>query len=156
MRTRRENHRELMLEVEHNGFRCIVHRTTTAGGREVFIEESDLLDCSRPADDEQGYPVHFSMKEAWAAINGYTSIEGMLARRAWHLGGSEWMGLNPVFIHPDMRPLVQRSLAQVTRDASLNNRVSANIGQWLRALTQESAPVSNGLFNHVNSYRHAS
>jgi len=144
MRTRKEQYRELLLEVERNGFRCLLYRSTTASGREVFMEESDLPDCSRPQSDDLGYPMHFSMKEAWAAITGYTSPEGL------------WASLHPVFVHSDLRPLVQRSLAQVTRDASLSHSVTKGIGQWLRALTIENAPASHGLFNHVNTYRHAS
>ncbi len=156
MRTRRDNHRELLLEVERNGFRCTIHRSTTASGREIFIEESDLLDCSRPSSDDMGYPVHFSMKDAWACILGYTSPEAMLARRAWHQGGSEWTSLTPMFIHPDLRPLVQRSLAQVTRDAALDRKVTNDLGAWLHALTTASPNLSTGLFQTTNTYRHAS
>ncbi|MCF8259029.1 MAG: hypothetical protein K9J06_15850 [Flavobacteriales bacterium] len=156
MRTRRSPHRELLLEVEHNGFRCIIHRSLTPAGAEIFIEESDLPDCSRPQSDDMGYPVHFGMKDAWSALTAYTSPEGMVARRVWHQGRSEWIGLTPVFIHSDLRPLVQRSLAQVTRDAAIDHTVTNSIGQWLRALSPDSTPVSNGLFNHLNTYRHAS
>ncbi len=156
MRTRRENHRELLLEVEHNGHRCSLYRSTTPTGREIFIEESDLMDCSRPMSDDAGYPLHFSMKDAWSAIVAYTTPEGLLARKAWHLGGSEWTALNPRFIHEDLRPLVQRSLAQVTRDAALDRRVTSHIGAWLHALTVPSPALSIGLFDHLNTYRHAS
>lgn len=145
-----------MLEVERNGSRCTLHRTTTASGREILIEESDLLDCSRPTADDMGYPIHFSMREAWAAIVGYTSPEALTTRRAWHQGGSEWTSLTPRFIHPDLRPLVQRSLAQVTRDAALDLKVTNDLGAWLHALTTPPHPLVTGLFNHANTYRHAS
>jgi len=154
MRTRNDFNRELLLEVQHNGFRTLIHRTLTASGRQVFIEESDMPDCSRP--DDEGYPMHFSMSEAWAAVVRYTSPEGLMGRQAWHQGGDEWVGLRPVYIHPDLRPLVQRSLAQMTRNAALDRTVTASIGHWLRALTEKECAVSIGLFNHSNTYRHAS
>lgn len=155
MRTRNECPRELLLEVERNGFRRLIYRTMLPSGREVFVEESDMPDCALPQDGD-GYPVHFSMREAWAAITAYTSPEGLLSRQAWHQGGTEWVGLSPVFIHADLRPLVQRALSHVTRDAALNHSVTASIGQWLRALTQEQSCISTGLFTTSNSYRHAS
>lgn len=156
MRTRNEYSRELLLEVERNGFRRLIYRTVLLSGREVFVEESDLPDCSRTEMEEGGFPVHFSMRDAWTAITAYTSPEGLMARQVWHEGGTEWVALNPVFIHDDLRPLVQRSLSQVTRDAALNQTVTASIGQWLRALTQQRSYVNTGLFTESNTYRHAS
>ncbi len=154
MRTRNEFNRELLLEVQHNGFRTLIYRTLSPSGREVFVSESDMPDCARP--DDEGYPMYFSMSEAWASVVRYVSPEGLMRRQVWHEGGTEWLDLTPAYIHPDMRPLVQRSLALATRNAALDRTVTASIGHWLRALTEQEAHVSIGLFNHYNTYRHAS
>lgn len=154
MRTRKHHNKELLLEVQHNGFRTLIYRTLAPSGREVFIGESDMPDCARL--DDEGYPMYFSMAEAWASVVHYVSPEGLMHRQVWHEGGTEWVGLTPISIHPDLRPLVQRSLALVTRNAALDRTVTASIGHWLRALTEQEQHVSFGLFNHQNTYRHAS
>jgi len=155
MRTRPNARKQLLLEVQKDGFRSSIHRITSPSGQDIFVEESDLQDCSRPVSDEMGHPVHFSMKDAWMAVTGYTSPEGLMRRQVWHQTSAEWVGLSPVFIHADLRPLVQRSLAQVTRDAALNRSVTESIGLWLRALAPDDAFVNEDLFT-AKSYRHAS
>lgn len=156
MRTRNTHYRELLLEVVHEGHRSLVYRTVSVSGREVFVEETDLPDRSRAVSDDLGHPVYFSMKDAWTTITGFTTSEGLFRRQVWHQPASEWLGLRPAFVHPDLRPLVQRSLAQATHEAALNRSVTESIGLWLRALTNDSAFIQTGLFHPVNTYRHAS
>ena len=156
MRTTSNAQRQLLLEVQKDGCRSMLYRLVSPSGQEMFIEESDLNDCSRPMSDDLGHPVHFSMKDGWTAITGFTSPEGMLRRQVWHQASAEWVGLVPTFIHADLRPLVQRSLAQVTRDAALNRSVTESIGLWLRALSPDDAFVASDLFSTTKTYRHAS
>lgn len=156
MRVRINPRKELLLELQKDGHRSLLYRTMLPSGKEMFIEETDLPDCSRVQSSEDGYPVHFSMKDAWAAITRYTSSEGLVRRQVWHQGDAEWLGLAPTFIHADLRPLVQRSLAKATHDAALNHSVTESIGLWLRSLTADNARFDHGIFNQQNTYRHAS
>ncbi len=156
MRTRLNAPKQLLLEVQKDGFRCQIFRVLSPSGQELFVEESDLQDCSRSISDDLGHPLYFSMKDAWMAVVGFTSPEGLLRKQVWHQSSAEWIGLSPQFIHADLRPLVQRWLSQVTRDAALNRSVSESIGQWLHALSMDESLMTTGLFNEFNTYRHAS
>lgn len=146
----------LVLEVVKDGYRRLVHRTATAGGDRLFVEESDLLDFSRPTYETNDYNVFFTERAFWKSFTEYTSTEGLLNRNVWHQSMKEWLSLSPVFIHEDIKHLVQESLAEATREINSADAKQINgIRTWLRALAQPSNEIYNAINEPTKKYRYA-
>lgn len=163
MKNQQQDKKELVLEVEKDGFRRLVHRITRTDGITLFMEETDLVDFSRPIREGGDFNVYFTERAFWRSFTQFTSSEGLLNRQVWHETTKEWLGLTPLFIHPDMEHLVQQSLAEATRELSANNgQQIEGIRTWLRKLAQPKAVVKNPylsagreIMNAENIYRHA-
>jgi hypothetical protein len=150
-----ENNKELVLEIVKDGYRRLVFRQKVGNGSVLFLEESDLIDFSRPLSDNEDFNVFFTMKAFWKSFLDYTSNEGLLKRQVWHETANEWLTLQPVFIHPDIKHLVQTSLAVATRE--LNSEDTAlidGIRAWLRKLAEPSTKLDIAITTRKN-LRHA-
>ena len=163
MKNTEQSKRQLILEVEKNGFRRLIYRITNPDGSFLFMEETDLEDFSRPIREAGDFNVYFNEQRFWKAFVQFTSCEGLLNRQIWHQTTNEWLELTPIFIHADMKQLVQRSLAEATRELNPDNhRQIEGIRTWLQKLSQPTAVVKNPylsvgreIMNAENTYRHA-
>ena len=163
MKNGQQTKKERILEVEKDGFRRLIHRITKADGSVFFMEETDLIDFSRPISATGDFNVYFTERAFWKAFVRFTSREGLLNRQVWHESAKEWLGLDPLFIHSDLKHLVQNSLAEVTRELSSDgNPQIEGIRKWLRKLAQPQAVVKEtymgvgkNITNLQNTYRHA-
>lgn len=147
--------KELLLEVEKDGHRRLLYRELTASGDEIFLEESDLIDFSRPLTDSSDYSVFFSLRSFWRSFTEFTSNEGLLNRQVWHQNTNEWLNLQPVFVHERMRTLIQESLRKMIQEGQYHqNNEMDGIRYWLKALS--TAPVTRKSFNTpLTPLRHA-
>ncbi|MCF8278066.1 MAG: hypothetical protein K9J17_15135 [Flavobacteriales bacterium] len=155
MKSNANNTNELVLEVVKDGFRRLVYRTYNSDGSPLFLEESDLEDFSRPISDSGDFNVFFTERAFWRSLTAYTSNEGVLNRSVWHQPANEWLDLQPVFIHADIKDLVQQSLAEVTRQLSSNNQRAEGLRVWLRKLAQPTTQVDKVIANPSKKYRYA-
>ncbi len=156
MQSTKDTTRELILEVAKDGFRRLVYRTWNNDGSVLFLEESDLEDFSRPLCQSNDFNVFFSERAFWKSFTEYTSSEGFLNRTVWHESADEWLQLKPLFIHQDIKLLIQNSLADATREIRINDERKINgIRMWLRALSKSSSSTEKVASNHLETYRHA-
>lgn len=131
--------KELILEVVKDGYRRLVYRQVSENGNVIYLEESDIIDFSRPISDNGDYNVFFSKRELWKSITEFTSNEGLLRRQAWHQKTNEWLELNPFFIHKSISPLVQESLSEVLKNLTTQKpRELEGVRNWLRAVSNSS------------------
>ncbi|MCB9191385.1 MAG: hypothetical protein H6603_03335 [Flavobacteriales bacterium] len=150
-----ENNKELVLEIVKEGYRRLVFRQKVGNGSVLFLEESDLVDFSRPLSENEDFNVFFTMRAFWKSFLEYTSNEGLLKRQVWHEATNEWLTLQPVFIHPDIKHLVQASLAEATRELNSDDTVLIDgIRNWLRKLAEPSTKLDIAL-NTRKNLRHA-
>ncbi|MBI1288821.1 MAG: hypothetical protein GC178_14735 [Flavobacteriales bacterium] len=156
MKSSKNNTKELVLEVAKDGFRRLVYRTWNNDGSVLFLEESDLEDFSRPICENNDFNVFFSERDLWKSFTDYTSSEGVLNRSVWHETADEWLQLKPLFIHQDMKLLIQNSLADATREIQINDtRKIDGIRMWLRALSKPTQKLEKAVTNPLETYRHA-
>ena len=136
METNTSTQRELLLEVQQDGCRRLIYRTKSADNSPLFVEESNLVDFSRPFYEGNDFNVFFTERAFWKSFIEYTSLEGFSNRQVWHEATNEWLDLRPVFVHNDIKHLIQESLSDAIRN--LSNEPSNNlegIRIWLRALS---------------------
>ncbi len=163
MKNLQQDRKELILEVQKDGYRRLIHRIAKTDGSTLLMEETDLIDLSRPIREGGDFNVYFSKNDLWEAFTRFTSSEGLLRRQVWHESQREWLSLTPMFIHPDMRPLVQQSLTEATRELDAENPAQLEgIHTWLRKLAQPSAVIRDPYFsagrevmNTAKAYLHA-
>lgn len=156
MKSTDKNAKELMLEVAKDGFRRLVYRTLKNDGGFVFLEESDLEDFSRPICDNNDFNVFFTEHAFWRSLTEFTSSEGVLNRSVWHEDASEWLQLEPIFLHEDIKHLVKASLAEATREIGINDHQKIEgIRTWLRALAKADQNAEYAGTNPFEIYRHA-
>lgn len=144
-----ENKKELVLEVVKDGYRRLIFRQDIGNGSYLFLEESDLVDFSRPLSESNDFNVFFTERSFWKSFIEYTSNEGLLKRQVWHQQTNEWLELKPVFVHNDIKHLIQNSLSEVIRNLS-NNQADEleGVRAWLRALSSTSSNIKiNEPFN---------
>ena len=155
MKSNENNTRELVLEVVKDGYRRLVFRTKMNNGNVLFLEESDLIDYSRPMSESNDFNVFFTMKAFWKSFVDFTSTEGFLKRQVWHETNNEWLSLKPIFVHQDVKKLVQESLAEATREISHGDLEQIEgIRTWLRKLAEPTTELDNAI-NPSKKYRHA-
>jgi hypothetical protein len=156
MKKQQNIQKELILEVQKDGFRRFIYKTSNADGSSLYLEESSLPDFSRPMSGEADHNVFFTKRAFWKSFIAYTSCEGLLKRQVWHESSKEWLNLNPVFIHNDIKHLVQQSLAKATQQLSAEsgNQIDGIRG-WLAKLAQSPALLQESISNPQNNYRHA-
>lgn len=155
MKTSNNNQKELLLEVQKDGCRRLIYLTESVEGSPLFVEESHLVDYSRPVYENDDFSVFFTEKAFWKSFTEFTSKEGFANRQVWHQTLNEWLTLEPVFVHNDIKHLVQQSLAEATREISLNDTARIDgIRMWLRALSQSAASLNQSI-NPLETYRHA-
>jgi hypothetical protein len=147
--------RELVLEVVKDGFRRLIFRQNIGNGSTLFLEESDLIDFSRPITENGDFNVFFTKRAFWKSFTEFTSNEGLLKKQVWHEQTNEWLNLKPVFIHADIRPLIQESLADATRNLSGDDTEQIEgLRSWLRKLSEPTTEL-NTIVNSAKKYRHA-
>lgn len=150
-----ENKKELVLEVVKDGYRRLVFRQEIGNGSVLFLEESDLIDFSRPLSDNDDFNVFFTMRAFWKSFVEFTSNEGLLKRQVWHESTNEWLSLQPVFIHPDIKHLIQVSLGEATRELNPEDTTLVDgIRNWLRKLAEPSTKLDVAI-NTRKNLRHA-
>ena len=149
-----ENKKELVLEVVKDGYRRLVFKQDIGNGNHLFLEESDLVDFSRPLTDNNDFNVFFTKRAFWKSFTEFTSNEGLLKRQVWHQQTNDWLQLKPVFIHSSIRSLVQESLSEAVRNLSGNEgEEMEGIRCWLRALSSTSTDVQ--IRSPFKTLRHA-
>ncbi|MCF8464976.1 MAG: hypothetical protein K9G41_09050, partial [Flavobacteriales bacterium] len=72
MKTKANHSRELVLEVVKDGYRRLIFRTDIGNGTTLFLEESDLIDFSRPITDNSDFNVFFTMRAFWKSFTEFT------------------------------------------------------------------------------------
>jgi hypothetical protein len=155
MKSNKNTIKELILEVQKDGHRRLVFRTDIGNKTMLFLEESDLVDFSRPLTENGDFNVFFTKRAFWKSFTEFTSNEGLLKRQVWHEENDEWLNLRPIFIHEDIRHLVQSSLADVTRDIDPNDSTKIDgIRNWLRRLSESTSDLNQSI-NPSRTYRHA-
>lgn len=155
MKNTENNTKELVLEVVKDGYRRSIFRTDLGNGTILFLEDSDLTDFSRPISDNSDFNVFFTMRSFWKSFTDFTSNEGLLKRQVWHEANNEWLSLKPVFIHPEVKHLVQESLAEATRElVSSNAEQVEGIRTWLRKLAESTTELDR-VMNASKKYRYA-
>ncbi len=155
MKNSNNTNRELVLEVQKDGFRRLIFRAETGNGDTLFLEESDLIDFSRPIANNSDFNVFFTKRAFWKSFTEFTSNEGLLNRQVWHEENNEWLDLKPVFIHKDVKHLVQNSLADVTRNLNVDDAEAIDgVRCWLRKLSEPTTTLDNAI-NPSKKYRHA-
>ena len=155
MKSNKNTIKELILEVQKDGYRRLVFRTDIGNKTMLFLEESDLVDFSRPLTENGDFNVFFTKRAFWKSFTEFTSNEGLLKRQVWHEENDEWLNLRPIFIHEDIRNLVQSSLADVTRNIDPNDSTKIDgIRNWLRRLSEWTSDLNQSI-NPSRTYRHA-
>lgn len=155
MKSNENTTKELVLEVQKDGFRRLIFRTDIGNGTTLFLEESDLVDFSRPLTESSDFNVFFTKRAFWKSFTEFTSNEGLLNRQVWHEENNEWLNLRPVFIHKDIKHLVQNSLADVTRNLNSDDTKTIDgIRGWLRKLSEPTTDLDNAI-NPSKKYRYA-
>ena len=155
MKSNENSTKELVLEVQKDGFRRLIFRTEIGNGTTLFLEESDLVDFSRPLTESSDFNVFFTKRAFWKSFMDFTSNEGLLNRQVWHEENNEWLNLKPVFIHKDIKHLVQNSLADVTRNLNADNaKTVEGVRGWLRKLSEPTTELDNAI-NPSKKYRYA-
>lgn len=155
MKTNANNTKELVLEVVKDGYRRLIFRTDIGNGTTLFLEESDLIDFSRPLTDNSDFNVFFTMRAFWKSFTEFTSIEGLSKRQVWHEASNEWLSLNPVFVHEDVKHLIRESLSEATRGIQNGDMQNVEgIRTWLRKLAEPTTELENAI-NPSKKYRHA-
>lgn len=155
MKSNENTTKELVLEVQKDGFRRLIFRTDIGNGTTLFLEESDLVDFSRPLTESSDFNVFFTKRAFWKSFTEFTSNEGLLNRQVWHEENNEWLNLRPVFIHKDIKRLVQKSLADVTRNLNSDDTKTIDgIRGWLRKLSEPTTDLDNAI-NPSKKYRYA-
>ena len=141
--------------MEKDGHRRLLYKQVTESGDAIYLEESDLADFSRPLTDSSDFSVFFSLHAFWKSFTEYTSNEGLLNRQVWHQNTNEWLDLQPVFVHENMRAVVQESLRKLIKDNLNQQRQELDgIRFWLKALS--TAPVIRKSFTTpLTPLRHA-
>lgn len=82
----------------------------------------------------------FTKRAFWKSFVEFTSLEGFSSRQVWHETTNEWLDLKPVFVHSDIKPLIQETLSDAIRNLSDNEpRKLDGIRAWLRALSTSKA-----------------
>jgi len=155
MKNNTNNTKELVLEVVKDGYRRLIFRTDIGNGSTLFLEESDLIDFSRPITENDDFNVFFTMRAFWKSFTEFTSNEGLLNRQVWHESNNEWLNLKPVFVHQDVKHLIQESLGNATRE--IQNGDSKNvegIRTWLRKMSEPTTELENAI-NPSKKYRYA-
>jgi len=156
MKATQFNSKELVLELTKDGFRRMVYRTVNNDGSVIFLEESDLVDYSRPLNDSSDFNVFFSAKAFWRAVTEYTDRESFENSSVWHQHQGDWLTLEPALVHDDIKPLIQESLAEAIRNVSIENRHQVEgIRHWLCALSQPATSFEKLKDQHSKLYRHA-
>ena len=155
MKNNTNNTKELVLEVVKDGYRRLIFRTDIGNGTMLFLEESDLIDFSRPLTDNSDFNVFFTMRSFWKSFADFTSNEGLLKRQVWHETNNEWLSLKPVFVHEDVKHLIQESLAEATRSIQNGDASKVEgIRTWLRKLAEPTTELENTI-NASKKYRYA-
>ena len=155
MKNDASNTKELVLEVVKDGYRRLIFRTDMGNGTTLFLEESDLVDFSRPLTDNNDFNVFFTMRSFWKSLVDFTSNKGLLKRQVWHQSNNEWLSLSPVFIHKDIKHLVQESLAEATRELATDNLEQVDgIRTWLRKLAEPTTTLDTAIYTS-KKYRYA-
>lgn len=132
--------KELILEVVKDGYRRLVYRQVSENGNVIYLEESDIIDFSRPISDNGDYNVFFSKRELWKSLTEFTSNEGLLKRQVWHQKTNEWLALNPIFVHQSISSLVQESLSLVLKNLTTQKPEELEgVRNWLRAVSTSRA-----------------
>ncbi|MCB0756662.1 MAG: hypothetical protein H6601_04000 [Flavobacteriales bacterium] len=149
-----ENKKELVLEVVKDGYRRLVFRQEIGNGSYLFLEESDLVDFSRPLSESNDFNVFFTERSFWKSFIEYTSNEGLLKRQVWHQKTNEWLDLKPLFIHNDIKHLIQNSLSDIIRNHSSSRTDELEgVRIWLRALSSNGSTIK--IDQPHNTLRHA-
>ncbi len=155
MKNNADNTKELVLEVVKDGYRRLIFRTDIGNGTKLYLEESDLVDFSRPITENNDFNVFFTMRAFWKSFVDFTSNEGLLKRQVWHETNNEWLSLKPVFVHADVKHLVQESLSEATREIANDDMEQIEgIRTWLRKLAESTTELDNAI-NPSKKYRHA-
>ncbi len=155
MKNNADNTKELILEVVKDGYRRLIFRTDIGNGTKLYLEESDLADFSRPITENNDFNVFFTMRAFWKSFVDFTSNEGLLKRQVWHETNNEWLSLKPVFVHADVKHLVQESLSEATREIANGDLEQVEgIRTWLRKLAEPTTELDNAI-NPSKKYRHA-
>ena len=155
MKNNADNTKELVLEVVKDGYRRLIFRTDIGNGTKLYLEESDLADFSRPITENNDFNVFFTMRAFWKSFVDFTSNEGLLKRQVWHETNNEWLSLKPVFVHADVKHLVQESLSEATREIANGDLEQVEgIRTWLRKLAEPTTELDNAI-NPSKKYRHA-
>ena len=97
----------------------------------------------------------FTKRAFWKSFTEFTSNEGLLNRQVWHEENHEWLNLKPVFVHKDIKHLVQNSLADVTRNLDSDDAKTIDgIRCWLRKLSEPTTELDIAM-NPSKKYRYA-
>lgn len=156
MKTSENNQKELLLEVQKDGCRRLIYRIRSVENSPLFVEESNLIDYSRPFYENDDFNVFFTEKAFWKSFTEFTSEQGFANRQVWHQTLNDWLTLEPEFIHSDIKHLIQQSLAEATRDISIEDKRQVDgIRMWLRALSQPMVQFEKAVVNPLQTYRHA-
>ena len=155
MKNAENNTKELVLEVVKDGYRRLIFRTDFGNGTVLFLEKSDLVDFSRPMTENDDFNVFFTIGSFWKSFIEFTSVEGLSKRQVWHQASHEWLNLQPVFIHADVKPLIQKSLSEATRCIANGDASKVDgIRTWLKKLAQPTTELDNAM-NPSKKYRYA-
>lgn len=155
MKNSENNTKELVLEVAKDGYRRLIFRTVLGNGTTLFLEESDLIDFSRPMTENDDFNVFFTMRSFWKSFVEFTSVEGLSKRQVWHEASHEWLNLHPVFVHADVKRLIQESLSDATRCIANGDSSKVDgIRTWLQKLAEPTTELDNAI-NPSKKYRYA-
>lgn len=130
------NSPELVLEVSLGNARSLIFRMKGDDGSVLYFEKSDILDFNKPVGHEEDMPLYYSLESAWKSVLGFTSADGFLNRAVWHEESKDWLRLTPRFIEGSVRPLIMRSLSEVSH---ASNSLSAENLDGLRNWIKEVA-----------------
>lgn len=134
---------ELMLELALDDRTRKIFRLVDADGTMAYVEISDLIDFSRPANEgPESYPLYPSLLAAWQATTRFLSADGLLTRTVWHEDLNEWANLIPVFVHPELLETVYADLAALVNSLSLAQIARCrNLPLWMAAVTNGRVAV---------------
>ena len=83
------------------------------------------------------------------------SMEDIFSHWIWHETNHEWLSLTPVFVHEDVKHLIQGSLAEATRSIQNGDASKVEgIRTWLRKLAEPTTELENTI-NASKKYRYA-
>jgi hypothetical protein len=129
---------ELLLEVSFRNSRSLIFRMRSDDGSVLYFEKSDIADFNKPVAHEEEMPLYYSLESAWKSILGFTSAEGFLNRSVWHEESKDWLKMTPRFIEGSVRPLIMRSLSEVSHASSqLSSENLDGLRTWIKEVAAD-------------------